>query len=69
MVARFYVGYSTSPLGLPGDAAQPAPHSNHRNPGSYLENAYPLPGAMMNHFAVSNWYETSAASCSTTARC
>ena len=26
MVARFYVGYSTSSLGLPGDAQQPAPH-------------------------------------------
>ena len=58
MVARFYVGYSTSSLGLPGDAAQPAPHFyTTGTPGSYLENAYPLPGAMMNHFAVSNWYD------------
>ena len=58
MVARFYVGYSTSALGLPGDAAQPAPHFyTTGTPGSYLENAYPLPGAMMNHFVLSNWYD------------
>ena len=58
MVARFYVGYSTSSLDLPGDAAQPAPHFyTTGTPGSYLENAYPLPGAMMNHFVLSNWYD------------
>ena len=58
MVARFYVGYSTSALGLPGDAEQPAPHFyTTGTPGSYLENAYPLPGAMMNHFVLSNWYD------------
>jgi len=58
MVARFYVGYSTSMLGLPGDAEQPAPHFYMSGaPGSYLENAYPLPGAMMNHFALANWYD------------
>ena len=58
MVARFYVGYSTSMLGLPGDAEQPAPHFyTSGTPGSYLENAYPLPGAMMNHFVLANWYD------------
>ena len=58
MVARFYVGYSTSMLGLPGDAEQPAPHFYMSGtPGSYLENAYPLPGAMMNHFVLANWYD------------
>ncbi|MEE3315766.1 MAG: STT3 domain-containing protein, partial [Candidatus Thermoplasmatota archaeon] len=58
MVARFYVGYSTSMLGLPGDAEQPAPHFyTSGSPGSYLENAYPLPGAMMNHFVLANWYD------------
>ena len=58
MVARFYVGYSTSMLGLPGDADQPAPHFYMSGtPGSYLENAYPLPGAMMNHFVLANWYD------------
>ena len=59
MVARFYVGYGTSTLGLPGDAAQPAPHFyTSGTPGSYLESAYPLPGAMMNHFVLSNWYDS-----------
>ena len=58
MVARFYVGYSTSMLGLPGDAEQPAPHFYMSGtPGSYIENAYPLPGAMMNHFVLANWYD------------
>ena len=57
MVARIYVGYGTSTLGLPGDAEQPAPHFYTSGaPGSYLENAYPLPGAMMNHLVLSNWY-------------
>ena len=57
MVARIYVGYGTSTLGLPGDAEQPAPHFYTSGaPGSYLENAYPLPGAMMNHMVLSNWY-------------
>jgi len=59
MVARFYVGYGTSTLGLPGDAEQPAPHFyTSGTPGSYLESAYPLPGAMMNHFVLSNWYDS-----------
>ena len=58
MVARIYVGYGTSTLGLPGDAEQPAPHFYTSGaPGSYLENAYPLPGAMMNHMVLSNWYQ------------
>jgi hypothetical protein len=58
MVAKFYVGYSTSALGLPGEAAQPAPHFfTTGTPDSYLENAYPMPGAMMNHFVLSNWYD------------
>ncbi len=57
MVARIYVGYGSSTLGLPGEAEQPAPHFYTSGaPGSYLENAYPLPGAMMNHLVLSNWY-------------
>ncbi len=57
MVARIYVGFGSSTLGLPGDAEQPAPHFYTSGaPGSYLENAYPLPGAMMNHLVLSNWY-------------
>ena len=59
MVARFYVGYGTSTLGLPGNAEQPAPHFyTTGTPGSYLESAMPLPGAMMNHFVISNWYDS-----------
>ena len=50
MVARTYVGYGSSSLGLPGDAAQPAPHFYmYGTPGSYLEPGIPLPGAMMKH--------------------
>ena len=58
MVARIYVGYGTSTLGLAGDAEQPMPHFYTSGaPGSYLENAYPLPGAMMNDLVLSNWYD------------
>ncbi len=58
MVARTYVGYGSSSLGLPGDAAQPAPHFYmYGTPGSYLEPGIPLPGAMMNHMVLANWYE------------
>ena len=58
MVARTYVGYGSSSLGLPGDAAQPAPHFYmYGTPGSYMEPGIPLPGAMMNHMVLANWYE------------
>tara|TARA_Y100001970_G_scaffold68510_1_gene87275 strand:+ start:6534 stop:16046 length:9513 start_codon:yes stop_codon:yes gene_type:complete len=58
MVARVYVGYGSSTLGLPGDASQPAPHFyTTGTPGSPLESAIPMPGAMMNHFALANWYD------------
>ena len=58
MVARTYVGYGSSSLGLPGDAAQPAPHFYmYGTPGSYLEPGIPLPGAMMNHMVLANWYD------------
>ena len=67
MVARTYVGYGTSTLGLPspggqlGDADSPsswiAPNFVPGSPGSYLEGALALPGAMMNHFVLSNWYD------------
>ena len=58
MVARTYVGYGSSSLGLPGDASQPAPHFYmYGTPGSYLEPGIPLPGAMMNHMVLANWYE------------
>ncbi len=69
MVARAYVGYGTSTLGLQspgglvGDADTPsawiAPSALSGSPGSYLEGAMALPGAMMNHFVISNWYDPS----------
>ena len=63
MVARTYVGYGSSTLGLPGDAETPSVWFNPDQtyvtgaPGSYLQNAFSLPGAMMNHFVISNWYD------------
>ena len=74
MVARTYVGYGTSTLGLQsvggqlGDAEAPstwiAPSAISGSPGSYLEGALALPGAMMNHFVLSNWYDpTDGANC------
>ena len=74
MIARTYVGYGTSTLGLPsisgqvGDADTPStwilPNSLTGTPGSYLQGAMALPGAMMNHFVLSNWYDpTNGTSC------
>ena len=59
MVARTYVGYGASSLGIDqGSNPQPAQHFGQSgSPGSILTNALPLPGAMMNHFVISNWYE------------
>jgi len=63
MIARIYVGYGSSTLGLQGDAENPSVWINPQQtgvkgaPGSYLENAFALPGAMMNHFVISNWYD------------
>ncbi len=57
MVARIYVGYGTSSLGLIENPAQPGPTwAISGTPDSSLENAFPLPGAMMNHFVIANWY-------------
>ena len=74
MIARTYVGYGTSTLGIPsisgqvGDADTPStwilPNSLTGTPGSYLQGAMALPGAMMNHFVLSNWYDpTNGTSC------
>ena len=63
MIARIYVGYGSSTLGLQGDAENPSVWINPQQtgvkgaPDSYLENAFALPGAMMNHFVISNWYD------------
>ena len=62
MVARTYVGYGSSTLGLEGDAETPSvwlsPLDTRKTGalGSYLQNAWALPGAMMNHMVISNWY-------------
>jgi len=58
MIARIYVGYGSTSLGLSGDVAQPGPTwGTTGTPNSALQNAYPLPGAMMNHFVIANWYD------------
>ncbi|MDA1131169.1 MAG: hypothetical protein O3B00_06680, partial [archaeon] len=59
MLARSYVGYGASTLGM--DTAdsnpQPAQHFDLQgSPGSYFAQSVPLPGAMLNHFVISNWY-------------
>ena len=61
MVARAYVGYGSPQLGLPGNPAQPGQHFDLRGTtNSSLQNAFPLPGAMMNNFVIANWYDEEA---------
>ena len=63
MVARTYVGYGASTLGLSTGASNPQPSQHFGQsgtPGSILSQALPLPGAMMNHFVISNWYSEDA---------
>jgi len=61
MVARAYVGYGSSQLGLPGKVAQPGQHFDLRGTtNSSLQYAYPLPGAMMPNFVIANWYDDEA---------
>ncbi len=59
MLARTYVGYGASSLGVDSGFSnpQPAQHFGQSgSPGSILQQAVPLPGAMTNHFVISNWY-------------
>ena len=59
MLATTYVGYGASTLGVDSGFAnpQPAQHFGQSgSPGSVLQQAVPLPGAMTNHFVISNWY-------------
>jgi asparagine N-glycosylation enzyme membrane subunit Stt3 len=59
MLARTYVGYGASTLGLDVGSSnpQPAQHFQTRgSPGTMLQQAVPLPGAMLNHFVIANWY-------------
>ena len=58
MVARAYVGYGASTLGVDSDGSnpQPAQHFGQSgSPGTFLSQALPLPGAMMNHFVIANY--------------
>ncbi|MCH1410811.1 MAG: glycosyltransferase family 39 protein [Candidatus Poseidoniaceae archaeon] len=58
MVARTYVGYGASTLGVDSDGVnpQPAQHFGQSgSPGTFLSQALPLPGAMMNHFVLANY--------------
>tara|TARA_Y100001980_G_C14556630_1_gene348944 strand:+ start:1307 stop:11071 length:9765 start_codon:yes stop_codon:yes gene_type:complete len=64
MLARTYVGYGASDLGLTDYtgtvSATPKTmlsSASSGTPGSALESAWPLPGAMMNHFVIANWYD------------
>ncbi len=59
MLANTYVGYGASTLGIDAGSSnpQPAQHFGQQgSPGSSLSQALPLPGAMSNHFVISNWY-------------
>mgnify|MGYP001203388315 FL=1 len=58
-LARIYVGYGTSTLGLDsGTSGQPGPTwARAGTPGTPLSNSYALPGAMMNHFVIANYHD------------
>jgi len=62
MIARAYVGYGTPQLGLEPERGhgQPKQHFSqysYGTPDTPLMWAFPLPGAMMNHFVLANWYD------------
>lgn len=59
MVARTYIGYGASTLGLDSGSSNPSPAQHFGqtgSPGTTLSSAVPLPAAMMNHFVIANWY-------------
>ena len=60
MLSRAYVGYGASSLGVSTESTNPQPSQHFGQsgtPGSYLQQALPMPGAMMNHFVIANWYD------------
>ena len=60
MIARSYIGYGSPQLGLDtiSRIAQPAQHfSGYGTIDTPLTYARPMPGAMMPHFVLANWYE------------
>ncbi len=63
MLARAYVGYGASSLGVETDASNPQPGlhiGTGGSPGTFMTNAVPMPGAMMNHFVIANWEDPDA---------
>ena len=59
MLSRAYVGYGASTLGVASGPNNPQPAQHFGlsgTPGSFLQQALPMPGAMMNHFVIANWY-------------
>ena len=59
MLARSYVGYGASTLGADAGSTNPQPKQQLLSSDvgtNFLQQAYPLPGAMMNHFVIANWY-------------
>ena len=63
MLARTYVGFGASSLGIDTAFSNPQPAQRFNQmgtPGSILQNAWPMPGAMTNHFVISNWYNEDA---------
>ena len=59
MLSRAYVGYGASTLGVDTGQSNPQPSQHFGlsgTPGSFLQQALPMPGAMMNHFVIANWY-------------
>jgi len=59
MLARAYIGYGASTLGMDTEDSNPQPAQHfdlQGSPGSYFQQSVPMPGAMMNHFVISNWY-------------
>ena len=56
MLARTYIGYGSPTLGF-ATTEQPGQHwGQSGTPNTILTNALPLPGAMMNHMVIANWY-------------
>ncbi|HIA90318.1 MAG: hypothetical protein CXX80_03785 [Methanobacteriota archaeon] len=63
MIARTYVGYGASTLGLDVGSSNPQPAQHFQqsgSPGSVLSSAPTMPAAMMNHFVIANWYGAGA---------
>ena len=57
MLARNYVGYGAPDLGFT-TTEQPGQHFGQSgSPNTMMTNAVPMPGAMMNHFVIANWYD------------